>query len=72
MAIGERTMVTKMRFKAGMTARAHTHPHEQAGYVISGRYRQTLAGANHELAAGDSYAILAASSTRWTSWRTVR
>jgi quercetin dioxygenase-like cupin family protein len=57
MAIGERTMVTKMRFQAGMTARAHTHPREQAGYVISGRYRQTVAGASHELAAGDSYAI---------------
>jgi quercetin dioxygenase-like cupin family protein len=57
LAIGERTMVTKMRFQAGMTARAHTHPHEQAGYVISGRYRQTVAGASHELGVGDSYAI---------------
>jgi quercetin dioxygenase-like cupin family protein len=57
LAIGERTMVTKMRFRAGMTARPHTHPHEQAGYVISGRYRQTIAGATHELRPGDSYAI---------------
>jgi quercetin dioxygenase-like cupin family protein len=57
LAIGERTMVTKMRFQARMTARAHTHPHEQAGYVISGRYRQTIAGATHELRPGDSYAI---------------
>jgi quercetin dioxygenase-like cupin family protein len=57
LAIGERLMVTKMRFSAGMTARAHTHPHEQAGYVISGRYRQTIAGTSHELRAGDSYAI---------------
>jgi quercetin dioxygenase-like cupin family protein len=57
LAIGERTMVTKMKFRAGMTARLHTHPHEQAGYVISGRYRQTIAGATHELGPGDSYAI---------------
>src|SRR5207249_6409475 len=31
--------------------------HEQVGYVVSGRYRQTIAGTIHELHPGDSYAI---------------
>jgi len=57
LATGERLMVTKMRFRAGITARTHTHPHEQAGYVVSGRYRQTIAGSSYELRPGDSYAI---------------
>lgn len=57
LAVGERLMVTRMRFRTGMTAREHAHPHEQAGYVISGRYRQTIAGSSHELRPGDSYAI---------------
>lgn len=57
LAVGDRLMVTRMRFRAGMTAAKHVHPHEQAGYVISGRYRQTISGASHELHAGDSYAI---------------
>lgn len=57
LAVGDRLMVTRMRFRAGMTAAKHVHPHEQAGYVISGRYRQTISGASHELQPGDSYAI---------------
>jgi quercetin dioxygenase-like cupin family protein len=57
LAVGERLMVTRMRFRRGMTAATHAHPHEQAGYVISGRYRQTIAGTCHELHPGDSYAI---------------
>jgi len=57
LAEGERLMVTKMRFRVGADAPTHTHPHEQAGYVISGRFRQTIAGTAYELGPGDSYAI---------------
>lgn len=57
MATGDRLMVIRMRFSAGVTAASHVHPHEQAGYVISGRYLQTLAGSTHELGPGDTYAI---------------
>ncbi len=57
LAVGDRLMVTRMKFRAGMTAANHVHPHEQAGYVISGRYRQTISGTSHELHPGDSYAI---------------
>lgn len=57
LAVGERLMVTRMRFRAGVNAASHVHPHEQAGYVMTGRYRQTIGGTSHELHPGDSYAI---------------
>ena len=50
-------MVTRMRYETGMTVAAHHHEHEQAGYVISGRYRRTAAGTANELRPGDSYVI---------------
>jgi quercetin dioxygenase-like cupin family protein len=57
LATGDRLMVTRMRYETGMTVPAHTHEHEQAGYVVSGRYRQTAGGETNELGPGDSYAI---------------
>ena len=38
LAVGERSMVTKMNYVRGDFATLHTHPHEQCGYVISGEY----------------------------------
>lgn len=35
----------------------HTHPHEQIGYVISGKYLLTIDDKEYELNAGDSYTI---------------
>lgn len=60
LAVGERSMVTKMNYKAGDFATLHTHPHEQCGYVVSGRYRLIVEAAEPVdtlLSAGDSYAI---------------
>src|SRR5690348_4891765 len=57
LATAERLMVTRMRYRAGMAAATHTHPHAQGGYVVSGRYRQIIAGATYELRPGDSYVI---------------
>lgn len=57
LATGERLMITRMRYQAGMTVATHAHEHEQAGYVISGRYRQTAAGIVTNLNPGDSYVI---------------
>jgi quercetin dioxygenase-like cupin family protein len=39
LAVGERSMVTKMNYVKGNFATTHQHPHEQCGYVISGEYR---------------------------------
>ncbi|MDO4174704.1 MAG: cupin domain-containing protein [Eubacteriales bacterium] len=57
LAVGQTSMVTKMNYVVGNYAAEHTHPHEQSGYVISGKYRLTMQSETYELAAGDSYAI---------------
>ncbi|MDE6778007.1 MAG: cupin domain-containing protein [Alistipes sp.] len=60
LAVGEKSMVTKMNYKAGDFASTHNHPHEQCGYVVSGRYRlivEAPCDIDTFLTAGDSYAI---------------
>lgn len=57
LAVGEKSMVCKMNYVEGNFAELHQHPHEQSGYVISGRYELVIGGEKYELSAGDSYAI---------------
>lgn len=61
LAIGEKSMVTKMNYVKGNFATTHQHPHEQCGYVISGEYRLKVEIPEESidilLHAGDSYAI---------------
>ncbi len=59
LATGDRLMITRMRYQTGMAVatRAHEHEHEQGGYIISGRCRQTAAGVVTNLGPGDSYVI---------------
>lgn len=57
MAVGEKSMVCKMNYMVGNFATEHTHPHEQSGYVISGKYQMTIDDKEYQLNPGDSYAI---------------
>lgn len=57
LAVGVNSMVTKMNYAAGNFATTHTHPHEQSGYVISGKYRMVIENQEYELNPGDSYAV---------------
>lgn len=60
LAVGERSMVTKMNYVKGNFATMHSHPHEQCGYVISGKYRLIVEGDDRIdviMHHGDSYAI---------------
>ncbi|MDE7311355.1 MAG: GNAT family N-acetyltransferase [Eubacterium sp.] len=57
LAVGSKSQVTKMNYVAGDYASFHQHPHEQSGYVISGKYELTIGDGKYELTAGDSYAI---------------
>lgn len=61
LAVGEKSMVTKMNYVKGNFADTHQHPHEQCGYVVSGEYRLKVELPEHSidvlLHAGDSYAI---------------
>lgn len=60
LAIGEKSMVTKMNYVKGNFATTHQHPHEQCGYVVSGQYRLKIEPPENidiVLNPGDSYAI---------------
>lgn len=57
LAVGEKSMVTKMNFEAGDNVPFHSHPNEQCGYVISGKYLLKLKESSHILTPGDTYAI---------------
>ena len=61
LAVGEKSMVTKMNYVKGNFADTHHHPHEQCGYVVSGEYRLKVKLLDNPidviLRAGDSYAI---------------
>ena len=57
LAVGGRSMVTKMLYKKENHVPFHQHPHEQSGYVISGKYRLRFKDHDEILTQGDSYSI---------------
>lgn len=61
LSIGDKSMVAKMNYVNGNFATTHSHPNEQSGYVVSGKYRliiDALEGViDVILNPGDSYAI---------------
>lgn len=57
LAVGEKSIVCKMNYVLGDFADRHKHPHEQSGYVISGKYHITIEDKEYDLLPGDSYAI---------------
>ena len=54
---GERATLIEVTLASGAIVPAHTHPHEQIGYVSSGRVRFEIDGDTRELRAGDSYLV---------------
>ncbi len=50
-------MVVAFRFDRGGVGALHSHPHVQATYVASGRFRFTVAGVESEVGPGDSFVI---------------
>ena len=57
LAHGPKSMVTKMQYKEGDNVPSHSHPNEQSGYVLSGKYQITFAVFDQVLEAGDTYSI---------------
>lgn len=55
LADGESMMLCEFTFDAGVEVPNHSHPHEQVGYVVSGRLRMIVDGQSHDLGPGDSY-----------------
>jgi quercetin dioxygenase-like cupin family protein len=57
LAVGERSMATRMNNTADNSVPFHRHPHEQSGYVVSGKYRLKSGGVDKILEPGDTYSI---------------
>lgn len=55
LACGERVMVVQVTLDEGAAVPGHSHPHEQAGYVVSGELTFTIGGEVCRLGPGDSY-----------------
>lgn len=54
---GERTLMTEFHLQRGAVLPRHSHPHEQTGYLISGRIRLTIGDSSFEVDPGDSWCI---------------
>jgi quercetin dioxygenase-like cupin family protein len=54
---GERTLLTEFRLKKGAELPLHSHPHEQTGYLVSGRMILTIGDEVNEMREGDSWVI---------------
>jgi quercetin dioxygenase-like cupin family protein len=50
-------MVVAFRFAAGVEGRLHSHPHVQASFVLSGRFRFAVDGIASEIGPGDSLVV---------------
>ena len=57
LAWGERVMIAEFRAGSGVEIPLHTHPHEQAGYVVFGEMEMTIGDNTALCTAGDSYAV---------------
>lgn len=54
---GERTLMTEFVMNDGSLLPLHAHPYEQTGYLVKGRIRLSIAGADHDVHPGDSWCI---------------
>ena len=54
---GERLMLIAGTLDDGAVVPMHTHPHEQTGYLVSGRLLFELGDEKRELKAGDSWLV---------------
>ena len=54
---GDRTLMTVFRLKKGSAIPSHAHPHEQTGYLVSGRIQLTVAEQVFDAAAGAGWSI---------------
>jgi len=56
-AYNEKLFLAEHRMEKGWVGAAHSHPHEQVVYVISGHLRVTCAGQTFDVRSGDSFVV---------------
>lgn len=54
---GEKTLMTEFLLEKGKILPAHKHPHEQTGYLVSGKIILTIGEEEFEVNPGDSWVI---------------
>jgi quercetin dioxygenase-like cupin family protein len=56
-AYNEKLFLAEHRMEKGWVGKAHSHPHEQIVYVISGHLKVTCAGETFDVRSGDSFVV---------------
>lgn len=54
---GDKTLMVEFRLQRGATLPLHSHPHEQTGYLVTGRLRVTIGEHVYDVLPGDSWCI---------------
>jgi quercetin dioxygenase-like cupin family protein len=54
---GDRLMLIEVAIEKGGVVPMHTHPHEQTGYLISGRFLFELGDEKREIGPGDCWLV---------------
>jgi quercetin dioxygenase-like cupin family protein len=54
---GGKTLMVEFRLRQGAALPLHSHPHEQTGYLVTGRLRLTVGENSHDVLPGDSWCI---------------
>ena len=57
LASGGTMMTVQFAFEKGAVGTPHTHPHEQVGYVVEGRFELTYDDQETIIEAGDTYYV---------------
>ena len=54
---GDKTLMAEFRLDKGSDLPLHSHPHEQTGYLVSGRLRLFFGDQSYDVRPGDSWCI---------------
>ena len=57
LVFGHHTLMTEFVLSANSTLPRHSHPHEQTGYLVSGKMRLSIGNASFLCSPGDSWCI---------------
>jgi len=55
LAVGGSLMICEFKLERGVEIPEHAHPHEQIGYISSGKVRIMVEGESRDLGPGDCY-----------------
>ncbi|MDD9305152.1 MAG: cupin domain-containing protein [Desulfobacter sp.] len=57
LVFGKKSLLSRFCLAKGARLPLHSHPHEQTGYLISGRIRLTIGNESFDAGPGDSWSI---------------